>query len=105
MCIRDSVDVLLTSTMPVNAFSGTLSYSKTLEPVAISDGNSIINLWITHPTVPATGAPISFAGVTPGGFSGDGGILFSVIFRATAAGTASVALGSIQILRNDGKGS
>ena len=100
------IDVLLDSAIATNAFSGTLSYAKTLEPTAVSDGNSIISLWITHPTVPAMGVPITFAGIVPGGFSGDNGILFSVLFKATAAGTAQVSLGNdIEVLQNDGVGS
>lgn len=98
------VDVLLDSAVPTNAFSGALSYSATLEPVAVSDGNSVINLWITHPVVPATGTAIAFAGITPGGFSGTGGVLFSVLFRAKAAGTANMALADVEVLRNDGEG-
>jgi len=99
------VNVLLDSTIATNAFSGTLSYTKTmLEPIAISDGNSIINLWVTHPVVPTDGASITFAGITPGGFSGNGGGLFSVLFRAKVAGTASISLADIEVLRNDGAG-
>lgn len=99
------VDVLLDSAIPTNAFSGTMSYSKTtLEPIAVSDGNSIVNMWITHPTVPVNGSVISFAGITPGGFFGSDGLLFSVLFRAKAAGTADISLGNIEILRNDGEG-
>jgi hypothetical protein len=97
--------VLLDSAIATNAFSGSLVYSAaTLEPIAISDGNSIISLWITHPAVPAAGAPITFAGITPGGFSGNGGVLFSVLFRAKAAGAAKISLGNVEVLRNDGAG-
>ncbi len=99
------VSILLDSAIPTNAFSGTLLYSAaTLEPIAISDGNSIISLWITHPTVPASGVPITFAGITPGGFSGNSGMLFSVLFRVQSAGTANVSVGSVEVLRNDGVG-
>jgi len=99
------VDVLLDSAVAVNAFTGTLSYpSSILEPSAVSDGNSLINLWLTHPTVNA-GSPISFVGITPGGFSGNGGILFTVLFRAKSAGTANISIeNNIEILRNDGAG-
>lgn len=99
------VDILINSAMPVNAFSGAVSYSETmLETVAVSDGNSVINLWITHPAAPSAGMPIAFAGITPGGFSGTGGTLFSVLFRAKATGTANMALADVEVLRNDGEG-
>lgn len=98
------VDILLDSAIPVNAFSGTLLYPKTLEPIGISDGNSIVSLWVTHPVVSEAGAPISFVGITPGGFSGNGGVLFSVLFKAKTSGTANVSLGNVEVLRNDGAG-
>jgi len=99
------VGILVDSLIPVNAFSGTLTYSKTLlEPVAVSDGDSVVNLWITHPAVPTVGAAIPFAGVTPGGFSGSSGTLFSVLFRARSAGIAKISLADLQVLRNDGVG-
>src|SRR3989344_8072522 len=99
------VTVSLDSTIATNAFSGTLLYSETtLEPIAISDGNSLINMWITRPMVTSAGMPITFAGITPGGFSGSDGTLFSVLFRVKAAGTATVSLKDIEVLRNDGVG-
>lgn len=99
------VDVLLDSAIPTNAFSGTLLYSKTLEPIAVSDGNSIVNLWVTHPTISSSNAAIPFAGITPGGFSGNTGMLFSVLFRAKASGAADISLRDIEVLRDDGAGS
>lgn len=98
------IDVLLESAIPTNVFSGTVVYSAPLEPIAVSDGNSIVSAWITHPTVSGTDAPISFAGITPGGFSGGEGEIFSILFQAKAAGTADVFLRNIEVLRNDGVG-
>src|SRR3990167_8090607 len=99
------VDVLLDSAISTNAFSGSLRYSSaTLEPVAISDGNSIVGMWITRPSVTSADAPITFAGITPGGFSGDNGILFSILFKAKGAGTATISFQDIEVLRNDGVG-
>lgn len=100
------VTLRLTSNQPVNAFSGTLRYSGAiLVPQAVSDGNSFVNMWITRPTIREPGAPLTFAGITPGGFSGVNGVLFSVVFKASAAGTARVFLDDVDILRNDGAGS
>ncbi len=100
------VDIFIGSYISVNAFSGTVSYSSpSLEPIAVSDGSSIVNLWINHPSVPSSGAEISFEGITPGGFSGDSGALFSVLFKAKESGVANVSLGNIEVLRNDGAGS
>ncbi len=102
----DTVNVVLDlqSTTTVNAFSGTLYYpSQYLEPVSISDGNSIISFWITHPEVTPSGF-IPFAGVTPGGFVGTNGKLFSVVFRAKKEGGASLFIPDLRILQNDGLG-
>ncbi|MSU74738.1 hypothetical protein EXS57_03105 [Candidatus Kaiserbacteria bacterium] len=99
------VTVLLDSAIAANAFSGTLTYpADSLEPLAISDGNSIVSMWVTRPTISNTSAVVVFAGITPGGFSGDDGILFSIVFRAKAAGTAEVSLLNVEVLRNDGAG-
>ena len=102
---RVQVNVLLDSAVPTNAFSGVVSYSQaTIEPVALSDGDSIVSLWITHPTLSTTDASISFVGITPGGFSGTKGKLFSIVFRAKSTGTARVSLRENEVLRNDGAG-
>ena len=99
------VDVLVQSAIPTNAFSGTVVYTgAALEPVAISDGNSIVSLWITHPAFSTASASVPFAGVVPGGFSGDAGIVFSMLFRARAAGEVNFALLNAEVLRNDGAG-
>ena len=99
------VSVILDSIIPVNAFAGMLSYDAAmLEPIATSDGNSVISIWIARPAVPEGGTSIPFSGITPGGFSGNRGMLFSVLFRAKAAGSASVFLGDVEVLRNDGAG-
>lgn len=99
------VSILLDSAAATNAFSGELVYSvAALEPISVSDGNSIVNMWITRPVIVGTGTPITFTGITPGGFSGDKGVLFSVLFRAKAIGTATVSLRNVEVLRNDGVG-
>lgn len=96
------VTVSVDSDTPVNAFSGTLHFPNSLIPVSTSDGDSIISAWITPPKVATTG--ISFAGIVPGGFAGRGGKLFSAVLRATAAGSVTVALSDVRVLRNDGAG-
>lgn len=97
------ITVLINSNVSVNAFSGALHFSqKSLKPIAVSDGNSIVSMWITHPKI--TAGAITFAGVTPGGFSGKNGILFKVFFKTTSAHNAQLTLTNVQILRNDGAG-
>ena len=99
------VDVLLDSALPVNAFSGSFHFPlATVEPVAVSDGNSIVSMWITHPTVTSADTLIPFAGITPGGFSGNKGILFSILLRTKTTGKATFSLDALEVLRNDGAG-
>ena len=95
------VTLLVDSTDSVNAFSGALTYPKNLVPLSVSDGNSIVALWITPPTISREG--IAFAGAVPGGFAGTGKI-FAVLFRATSAGAADVVLNDPKVLLNDGNG-
>jgi len=99
------VTVLLDSAIPTNAFSGTLVIPPDiLETIGVVDGNSIINMWITRPTVSSDTGTIAFAGITPGGFSGNDGTLFSVLVRAKMSGTARLSLKDSVLLRNDGEG-
>lgn len=97
------VTVSVSSDASVNTFSGKLLYpNDLLEPLLISDGNSIVPLWVIRPE--DTGGSISFAGLTPGGFVGDSGKIFSVIFRAKTSGAAVFTLKDLHILLNDGAG-
>lgn len=99
------VDVLLESAVPTNAFSGTVSFKNaSLAPIAVYDGSSIVSMWITRPAADAAHSSIQFAGITPGGFSGSAGKLFSMLLKATAAGAATISVADVQVLRNDGLG-
>lgn len=97
------VTVSVDSDTRVNTFSGMLNYPHSLTPVSVSDGNSVVNVWLTHPII-GTSSPIAFTGFTPGGYAGRGAALFSVVFKALAPGPAELALSSLELLRNDGAG-
>src|SRR3989344_6282073 len=72
------VTIAVRSDVPVNAFSGALRYPSAVEPVEQEDGNSIISLWVEQPAVEDDS--IRFAGIVPGGYSGEGGELFAATF-------------------------
>src|SRR5437016_5356234 len=75
----------------INALEGDIVYPSDLLAVReIRDGNSIVNLWITRPI--ATSVAIHFAGITPGGYSGSSGELFSIVFEAKKSGTAHIGM-------------
>jgi hypothetical protein len=103
--VGNQVEVTLTlmSQTPVNAFSGELDYDPRLLSVrSVSDGNSIVSLWISPPK--DEGGKISFAGLTPGGYRGPSGTLFKVLFVTKAAGKPQFRLTPLTVLQNDGAG-
>jgi len=88
----------------VNAFEGKVTFSNNLLDLKeIRDGNTIVNFWIEKPK--AQDNTIVFSGVTPGGFNGKNGLIFSAIFEAKKEGVAKFEINDARILRNDGIGS
>ena len=88
----------------INAIEGSISYpANLLDIILINDGNSSLNLWVETPHETERGI-ISFSGITPGGFTGDGNHLFSVRFRARKTGEGVLSSAQIRALRNDGSG-
>lgn len=94
----------------INAFEGKLFFpSDFLEKKEIRDGNSLINFWVERPDLkPSVNGEkreaISFSGITPGGFLGTKGFLFSVVFRAKKSGEGTIGTDNLRFLRNDGTG-
>ncbi len=99
----------------INALEGKIIFpAGLLELKEIRDGNSIINFWIERPSVSRqtdakqereTDAIIVFSGITPGGFNGKNGLIFSAIFETKSEGVARFEVGDARVLRNDGTGS
>jgi hypothetical protein len=95
----------------INALEGAVSFPREIMELAeIRDGNSIVNLWIERPGAGKNEGGgetknVAFSGITPGGFSGERGLLFSVIFEAKKEGAVELALDDVRVLRNDGAGS
>lgn len=99
-----AVSVLIDTATPVNTFSGALSYpQEKLELIKVSDGGSIISIWLARPAGSAGG--IQFGGLVPGGYAGNGGLLFTAFFKAKESGIAALSLADAVFLRNDGSGS
>ena len=96
------VTVSVASEIPINAFSGTLTCTASLTAESVDDGNSIVNVWITRPSISENG--IAFAGITPGGFAGSSGKILSARYRAQGSGLATCTMQEIKMLRNDGAG-
>ncbi len=88
----------------VNALEGTLFFpEELLEVKTVRDGNSIINFWIERPAIGQAGT-IIFSGITPGGYQGAKGLLFSVIFQTKTSGQGAIGIRAAKVLRNDGEG-
>jgi hypothetical protein len=87
----------------INALEGQIAYPTdylTLKSVEI--GNSVINLWLQSPV--DNNGTIDYSGIIPGGYRGDQGYLFSLIFVARKAGKATLSSQLEKILLNDGQG-
>ena len=97
------IDLLFSSKESINAFEGKLVFSPDLLDLNnIQDGNTIINLWIEKPR--AEKNQIIFSGITPGGFKGENGLIFSVFFRAKKEGMAVLNIDQAAALLHDGIG-
>ncbi len=92
---------------PINAVSGTLEFTaNSLEVVNVSKNGSIFSIWVKEPVYDNALGTISFSGgLTPPGFVGSQGQIFSVSFKAKSAGPASVIWKDGQVLANDGQAS
>ncbi len=101
-----TVDVIVNTTSPVNAFAGAVQFDPAIISVAKIDYNtSIADLWAEEPWYNNGDGTISFAGGSTrrGGFSGSGSLI-SITFAAQTPGTADVQLSDIHILQHDGLG-
>jgi len=89
----------------INGVEGYVTYpDQILFLESINDGDSQINLWVERPKQTADGV-VRFAGITPGGFSGQNIRLFSLVFKGVVATDAEVGLDRIKVYLNDGQGS
>lgn len=75
-----------------NAFSIALHIPEMLTPVSVSDGNSVILLWVDAPHFDETTRTFSFSGVIPNGFAGEEGRLLTLTFIPTVPGEARITL-------------
>lgn len=90
----------------INNAEGTVRFpSDLLEVVSVSKSGSIFSLWVEEPNFLNGAGTISFNGGLPTpGFNGSSGKIFSAVFKAKKAGSASVLFSSVSILANDGLG-
>lgn len=97
--------IVNTDGKPINASEGTLKFnSKELSVQSVSKGASIFNLWTIEPSFSNTTGTVSFSGGSPTGYTGSGGTILTVTFKALVAGNPKVSFGSGSVLAADGQG-
>lgn len=95
----------------INAFEGNIAFpADILDLKEIRDGNTVVNFWIDPVRNCVSNGvekpdSICFSGITPGGFNGGKGLIFSAIFEAKQEGIAKFEINDARVLRNDGTGS
>lgn len=100
--------ILITATLntegeSINAIEGMLSYPhEAFSLREIRDGNSIVNFWIERPE--ESEGKVHFAGITPGGFLGSNGELFTLLFDVRSTESIGFTLSDARALKNDGQG-
>lgn len=106
--VGDNIAVRLrvsSQNVSVNAISASLNFSNdTLILNSISKSGSIITLWPVEPSFSNQSSQASLEGVVLSGFSGSGGTVVTLNFRAVKEGQAFVRFISSSVLANDGQG-
>lgn len=70
----------------------------------VSDGNSLLNIWLVHPTFSSQAGTVSFSGIIPGGFSGAAGDLVTLTLVPLRSGLLPIQISDAKVLLNDGTG-
>lgn len=99
--------ILNTSGEEINAVEGKIIFpSDLLGLKEIRDANSIINFWVEKPreTRDNKQGGVAFSGIIPGGYHGQNGLLFTLIFVSKQEGQGTVELQEAKTLLNDGNG-
>lgn len=102
---RVSIRIIATSDVLFNAISGDILFPTSIFSIeSVSKTSSILNFWVTEPTVLKNVGTVKFEGVSLGGFQGNTGTVITVTLRANNVGTGKISIRAGQILANDGQG-
>lgn len=89
----------------INAIEGEVLFPSELLSISqVYTGSSIVTFWLDNPTNSITNSSVKFSGIIPGGYSGDNGFIFRLVFKANKVSTPEIKLESARVLKNDGKG-
>ncbi len=100
------VSIVVESRIPVNVFSGLVTFNPEILYVDSIDYNtSIADLWAVLPWYDNGDGTLNFAGGTtrPGGFTGNG-TLITIGFKTKQEGMGALTLTKARILKHDGLG-
>ena len=103
---RVTIDIKVSSvSQSINAITGSVVFPNDLVEVSnISKAKSIVNFWTQDPKISKN--KILFEGIILNpGYTGPGGILFSITFEAKKTGTVYLTYNEAAVLANDGYGS
>ncbi|HRH26294.1 MAG TPA: cohesin domain-containing protein [Candidatus Paceibacterota bacterium] len=97
--------VIGTNNKAINNAEGVIQYpTDLLEVQSVSKNPSVFTLWVEEPFANGNGT-ISFNGGIPNpGYTGEGGNVASIIFKAKKSGTASILISEGAVRENDGLG-
>ncbi|HAG27195.1 TPA: hypothetical protein DCG61_00210 [Patescibacteria group bacterium] len=99
--------ILNTEGQNLNAIDGTILISEQLASgITLSDSGSVVTYWVQRPEWNAEKRAITFSGTIPGGYTGQAGILFTIIFPPRLGGSVENAavVASANSYLNDGLG-
>src|SRR3989344_546935 len=100
-----TVKVLVDTPQPINAIDIDINYSQdTLELVSLNNSKSIIDFWQGGPQNPPAGNPINLQGGSINPFTGSGGKIITLNFRAKKEGRANLSFAKSDLYYADGKG-
>lgn len=95
------VHLTIDSDTPVNAIRVVIDIPEYTDVVDVSDGNSVINMWIERPHL-ISPRQLVFAGIVPGGFKGIRGTLITFAAKSFKEGKGSfIVNASSRVYAND----
>ncbi len=95
-----------TQNKTINNAEAAIIFNKDLvEVISLTTRNTIFTLWVEQPNFSNSSGRITFNGGLPNpGYTGGGGEIVSVTFRAKAQGTAAFSFAGAAVRENDGLG-
>jgi hypothetical protein len=99
------VKVVISSDVSVNAVSAKINFPTDLLSLSsISKSGSIVSLWAQDPTFSNSDGTASLDGVILNGYTGNGGVAATLVFKAKSIGTANLSFTTASVYANDGSG-